>query len=147
MSLKLSAIQMVGFQVIDIRFKSNDLHEEPSELNTISLEFKSSGLKRQDSGSSRLEALLTVRSVGSSPSQAPYDFLITVRGLFEATQSSDEETEERFYLFMRSNAYSLLYGSARSSIQQISSLTPVGTINLPCIDTQSIVSNLISPEE
>lgn len=138
---------MVGFQVIDIRFKSNDLHEEPSELNTISLEFKSSGLKRQDSGSSRLEALLTVRSVGSSPSQAPYDFLITVRGLFEATQSSDEETEERFYLFMRSNAYSLLYGSARSSIQQISSLTPVGTINLPCIDTQSIVSNLISPEE
>ena len=142
MAITLSPIRIIGFQIVTSCYEFKGADERASTVDTISFDFRENEPIRQDSGADRLEALLAVSALPPSGDAGVASVKVSARGVFEATYNANAGSEEEYRMFMRMNAFSLLYGFIRSHVQSLTSMTPSGQICLPCIDSNSIVEEL-----
>lgn len=141
MSISLSAIQINNLQIVKSFFEASTVEDDLDFDNRVSIGFEFSDLVQEDEGFKRLEAKMLFASHPKNDQSNSLSSEVIARGIFFGMQGDTEEDED-FWMFMKVNAYSLLYGFIRNHICQISSMSPIGQINLPCIDVQSITESL-----
>jgi len=136
MSLSIAPIQISSFQLLKSNFEVLNFGQPAESNNTFNFQFNASDLIERGNGQKGLEANLIVRLIPQNGSNAQYSMEVSARGYFLGTYSAEGGSLENFVTYMKTNAYSLLYGYIRSHVQQISSMSAIGTINLPCVELQ-----------
>ena len=142
MALLLSSIQIKDIQIIQFKFETINFEKETEIGNSnLGFQFNMSDLTDTIDNEKQLAAVLIVSAQPEDETEKGYVFDATVRGIFSGTLSDDGDTKD-FISFMKVNAFSLLYGYVRNYTQQFSAQTPIGKVNLPCIDMASIADDL-----
>ena len=142
MALELSSINAVGYQILRSNYEVIDLENPAANTDELNFSFDTNDLMRQEDGSDKLEAVLVLRVVPNDESPSGYRIDVAVRGMFVATYAEEGGTSEDFEIFMKVNAFTLLYAFIRSHVQILTSMTPSSQICLPCLDVSSIVRML-----
>ena len=144
MALELSAINAISYQILQSNYTVLDLEHPGPGSDDLSFNFNASELMRQENGSDKLEAILevSVNPKGESPSGFSVD--VAVRGIFVATYAVENGSAEDFEMFMKTNAFTLLYAFIRSHVQMLTSISPSGQVCLPCLDVGSIAEMLLA---
>lgn len=145
MALELSPINVVGYQILRSNYEVLDLEHPGPGMDELNFHYNTGEIIRQDNGADKLEAELEVHVAPSSENPSGYRLDVSVRGIFIATYVEDGGTIADFEMFMKVNAFSLLYAFVRSHVQMLTSISPSGQICLPCLDVGSIAGMLSSP--
>lgn len=141
MTLRLSPITAINYQILKSDYELLDPENPTTAPDDFSLQFDASEPTRQDNGTDIIEALLRVHlSAGNDPAGFKLD--VSVRGMFAAMFAEECGTFEEYKMFMRINAYSLLYAFIRSHVQMLTSMTPSEQVCLPCLDVASIAESV-----
>ncbi len=147
MALQLSPINAVSYQILQSNYEVLDIENPGFGTDDLSFQYNASDLMRQENGADKLEARLDVHVSPNGENPSGYKLDIAVRGMFVATYSEESGTVEDFEMFMKVNAFTLLYAFIRSHVQMLTSMTPSNQICLPCLDVGSIVDILSTPPE
>lgn len=145
MALELSPISAVSYQILQSSYEALNLDHARQGSDDLSFQYNASELMRQENGADKLEARLDVHVSPSGESPSGYKLDIAVRGMFVATYAEESGTTEDFEMFMKVNAFTLLYAFIRSHVQMLTSMTPSAQVCLPCLDVNSIVEILSQP--
>ena len=147
MALELSPINAISYQILRSHYETLSLDSPGQGTDDLSFQYNASDLMRQDNGADKLEARLDVHVSPNGDNPSGYKLDIAVRGMFVATYSEESGTVDDFEMFMKVNAFTLLYAFIRSHVQMLTSMTPSNQICLPCLDVGSIVDILSNPSE
>ena len=148
MALELSPINAISYQILQSNYETLNLDSPGQGTDDLSFQYNASDLMRQDNGADKIEARLDVHTSPNGDNPSGYRLDVSVRGMFVATYSEESGTVEDFEMFMKVNAFTLLYAFIRSHVQSLTSMSPSGQICLPCLDVNSIVDVLSQePEE
>jgi preprotein translocase subunit SecB len=142
MAIKISPISAAGYQILSSRYDALDPDNAEFTKENLDFHFSASEPRVQGSGEHRLEAVLSVRSIPTDEKETTCRIEVKVRGIFLAMRPDNDEPFERFDLFMRVNAFNLLYAFIRSHVQLLTSMTPSNQVCLPCLDVASIAEFL-----
>lgn len=145
MALELSPINALSYQILRSNYEVTNLENPGTASDDLNFNFNTSDLMRQEDGTDKLEAVLDVHVVPNSDNPSGYRIDVAVRGMFVAKYSDEGGALQDFEMFMKVNAYTLLYAFVRSHVQMITSMSPSGQICLPCLDVGSIVDVLSAP--
>lgn len=148
MALELSPINAISYQILQSNYEALNLDSPGQGTDDLSFQYNASDLMRQENGADKVEARLDVHISPNGDNPSGYKLDIAVRGMFVATYSEESGTLEDFEMFMKVNAFTLLYAFIRSHVQMLTSMSPSGQICLPCLDVSSIIGVLSqAPEE
>ena len=142
MSILLAPLQMTNFQIIKSVFEVVNPENTSMVTMNISIQFSIGEIVLSESNSSDFAANLNVNVSPQAGTEGGYQFEAHVRASFNGVYKKESGTVEQFETYMRLNAFSLLYGLVRSHLQELSSMSPVGQINLACIDPLSVISEM-----
>ena len=147
MALELSPITAVSYQVLQSYYETLNLDSPGQGTDDLSFQYNASDLMRQENGADKLEARLDVHVSPNGDNPSGYKLDVAVRGMFVATYSEESGTVDDFEMFMKVNAFTLLYAFIRSHVQMLTSMSPSGQVCLPCLDVGSIVDVLSETPE
>lgn len=142
MALELSPINALSYQILRSNYAVLDIDHPNTSAGDLAFNYDTSELMRQEGGADKLEAVLEVRVAPNDGSPSGYELDVAVRGVFVAAYKEEAGSQEDFEMFMKVNAFTLLYAFIRSHVQMLTSISPSGQICLPCLDVGSIVDSL-----
>lgn len=142
MGLEVSPIRALNYQILRSTYEVLDLDKPGAGLDELNFQYDTGEFILQDDGAERLDAKLDVRVTPSAEDPSGYKLNIAVRGIFVSAYMEEGGSRDDFEMFMKLNAFTLLYSFVRSHVQILTSMSPSGQICLPCIDAGSVVSML-----
>lgn len=142
--MKISPLQLERYFATDFHFTANREFEvgRPIELADGQFDVESSAL-RHSAETRKWQITLQIKYKPAPSANAPYSFSLEMVGFFEVADTFPEDQTEQM---VRINGSSMLYGSAREIVRDLTGRGPHSAMMLPSVSFFEPARKAVPPE-